>query len=65
MAEPPNARRSLVDRIVAQMAFAQDRVRQGSPGLTVLDDQDSQGRITAALRGDAIVHCDLRRRALL
>eukprot|EP00969_Alexandrium_andersonii_P009260 405652-Alexandrium_andersonii.AAC.1 len=60
MAEPPNARRCLVDRIVMQTAFAEDRVRQDRPGLTVFEDQDSQGRIATALCEEAIVHCNLR-----
>eukprot|EP00969_Alexandrium_andersonii_P090828 4009566-Alexandrium_andersonii.AAC.1 len=32
MAEPADARRCLVDRVVVQAAFAQDRVRQDRPG---------------------------------
>eukprot|EP00969_Alexandrium_andersonii_P068571 3025279-Alexandrium_andersonii.AAC.1 len=36
-------------------------MRQDRPGLTVLDDQDRQGRITAVLGEEAIVHCNLRR----
>eukprot|EP00969_Alexandrium_andersonii_P089964 3972422-Alexandrium_andersonii.AAC.1 len=36
-------------------------MRQDRPGFTVCDDQDSQGRIAAVLRGEATVHCNLRR----
>eukprot|EP00969_Alexandrium_andersonii_P138695 6133697-Alexandrium_andersonii.AAC.1 len=34
VAEPPDARHCLVDRIVVQPAFAKDRMRQDRPGLT-------------------------------
>eukprot|EP00969_Alexandrium_andersonii_P118692 5248450-Alexandrium_andersonii.AAC.1 len=53
MAEPPNARHSLVHCVVVQAALAQDRARQDSPGLAVLDDEDRQGRIAAVLGEEA------------
>eukprot|EP00969_Alexandrium_andersonii_P067112 2960274-Alexandrium_andersonii.AAC.1 len=60
MAEPPNARHCLVHRVVMRTAFAEDRMRQDRPGITVFDDQDSQGRLAAVLSEEAIVHCNLR-----
>eukprot|EP00969_Alexandrium_andersonii_P307190 13579351-Alexandrium_andersonii.AAC.1 len=39
-------------------------MRQDRPGLTVLDDQNRQGRVAAVLGEEAIAHCNLRHGAV-
>eukprot|EP00969_Alexandrium_andersonii_P361959 15458697-Alexandrium_andersonii.AAC.1 len=55
--EPPDAGDGLVDRAIAQAAFAQRWVRQDRARIANHKDEC----LVAGVRGEAIVHCDLRR----
>eukprot|EP00969_Alexandrium_andersonii_P366535 15468735-Alexandrium_andersonii.AAC.1 len=59
MPQPADAGHSLVHRVRAQAALAQDRMCQNRTRVAILQHPDRQGRLRRALREEAIIHCDL------
>eukprot|EP00969_Alexandrium_andersonii_P188526 8331776-Alexandrium_andersonii.AAC.1 len=60
VSEPADTCDCLIHGVIVHSSLAQHRVCHDRPGVAILDYQRRYGSVAGILRGEAIVHCNLR-----